>query len=139
MRRVPLIAKSGIVVIALIVPFLGQFPAMAHHSFAATYLEDKTITIEATVVQFLFRNPHSLVQVDAPDETGKMQRWAVEWGSAGQLGGSGIARDTLKAGDVVLIMGNPGRDPSEHRIRLLTIRRKNGDALWGTRPGETFK
>ena len=37
------------------------------------------------------------------------------------------------------ITGNPGRDPSEHRIRLLTISRKNGEPLWGTKPGETFK
>lgn len=131
--------RSGIIAIALTAPWMGFVPLMAHHSFAATYLEDKTITIEATVVQFLFRNPHSLVHVDAPDETGKTQRWTVEWGSAGQLGGSGIARDTLKGGDVVLITGNPGRDPSEHRVRLLTIRRKNGEPLWGTRPGETFK
>ena len=119
--------------------FPSFLPATAHHAFAATYLEDKTITIEATVVQFLFRNPHSLVNVDVRDEAGKMQRWAVEWGSAGQLGGSGIARDTLKTGDVVLITGNPGRDPAEHRLRLTTIRRQNGEPLWGTRPGETFR
>jgi hypothetical protein len=119
--------------------FPSFLPATAHHSFAATYLEDKTITIEATVVQFLFRNPHSLVNVDVRDEAGKMQRWAVEWGAAGQLGGSGIARDTLKTGDVVLITGNPGRDPAEHRLRLTTIRRQNGEPLWGTRPGETFR
>ena len=131
--------KSGIIVIALTAAWLGLPPAMAHHSFVATYLEDKTITIEATVVQFLFRNPHSLVHVDVADATGKKERWTVEWGSAGQLGGSGISRDSLKAGDTVLISGNPGRDPSEHRIRLLTIRSKNGEPLWGTKPGETFK
>jgi hypothetical protein len=125
--------------VILILAALAPLPAAAHHSFAATYLESESVTIEATVVQFLFRNPHSFVHVDAPDATGKMQRWIVEWGAAGQLGGSGIARDTLKAGDTVVITGNPGRDPSEHRIRLVTIRRKNGDPLWGTRPGETFR
>jgi hypothetical protein len=62
----------------------------------------------------------------------------VEWGSAGQLGGAGIARDTLKTGDEVQITGNPGRVPSEHRMRLTKIRRKNGDAIWGSRPGEVF-
>ncbi len=124
------------VVVILAALALADSPAMAHHSFSATYLEGESITIEATVVQFLFRNPHSFVQVDAPDDKGKVQRWAVEWGSAGQLGGSGIARDTLKTGDVVIITGTPGRDPSEHRIRLVTIRRQNGDPLWGTRPGE---
>ena len=29
----------------------------AHHSFAATYFEDKQQTVEGDLVQFLFRNP----------------------------------------------------------------------------------
>ena len=32
--------------------------ALAHHSFAATYLEDQSVTIEGQIVQFLLRNPH---------------------------------------------------------------------------------
>jgi hypothetical protein len=137
MRRTFVMSKAVVLMLAALL--LAYLPAAGHHSFAATYLENKSVTIEATVVQFLFRNPHSVVHVDAPDESGKMQRWTVEWGAAGQLGGSNIARDTLKAGDTVVITGNPGRDPSEHRIRLVKISRKNGDPLWGTRPGETFR
>jgi hypothetical protein len=30
----------------------------AHHSFAATYFEDREVTIEGTLAQFMFRNPH---------------------------------------------------------------------------------
>src|SRR6516162_6408135 len=95
----------------------------AHHSFAATYHEDQTVRIEGTLVQFQFRNPHSFVQVDAPDPQGVMQRWGVEWGGAGQLGGQNINRYTLKAGDHVIIMGNPGRNPDEHRIRMTALKR----------------
>jgi hypothetical protein len=123
------------VLAALLLAFL---PAAAHHSFAATYIESESMTTTGTVVQFLFRNPHSFVHIDATDSKGKTQRWAVEWGSAGQLGGAGIARDTLKTGDEVQITGNPGRVPSEHRMRLTSIRRKNGEAIWGTRQGEVF-
>ena len=42
--------------------FLAAIPAYAHHSFAATYFEDKNITVEGTLVQFMFRNPHSFVE-----------------------------------------------------------------------------
>src|SRR2546426_10867644 len=42
----------------------------AHHSFAATYLEGQTQKIEGKVVQFLFRNPHSFLHVEASDEKG---------------------------------------------------------------------
>lgn len=111
----------------------------AHHSFAATYREDQTVKIEGTLVQFQFRNPHSFVQVDAPDAKGVMQRWGVEWGGAGQLGGQGVTRYTLKAGDHVIITGNPGRNPDEHRIRMVGLKRTNGEPLsWGGKPGETF-
>ena len=57
--------------------------AAAHHSFTATYFEDRTTEIEGKLLQFMFRNPHSFVHVEAPDENGMPQRWAVEWGGAG--------------------------------------------------------
>ena len=42
----------------------------AHHSFAATYFVDQVITVKGTVTEFLFRNPHSFLKVQAPDEKG---------------------------------------------------------------------
>ena len=116
----------------------GSVQIYAHHSFAATYYEDKTVKIEGKLVQFQFRNPHSFVHVEAPDEQGKMQRWAIEWGGAGQLGGQGVTRESLKPGDVVQISGNPGRVPADHRIRMVTLRRPLDGFGWGGRPGETF-
>jgi hypothetical protein len=44
-----------------------------------------------------------------------MVTWAVEWGGGGQLGRDGVTRDTLKPGDHVIIPGNPGRNPEDHR------------------------
>jgi len=110
--------------------------ARAHHSFAATYHEDQTVKIEGKLVQFLFRNPHSFVHVEAPDEKGEMQRWAVEWGGVGQLAGQGITRETLKAGDVVAITGNPGRNPADHRLRMVTLKRPSDGFTWGQQPGQ---
>jgi uncharacterized protein DUF6152 len=110
----------------------------AHHSFASTYDETKKITVEGKLVQFLFRNPHSFVHVMAPDEDGTMQRWAIEWGGAGQLGGQGVTRETLKPGDKVIITGNPGRNPADHRVRMVTLRRPSDGFGWGNKDGETF-
>jgi Family of unknown function (DUF6152) len=112
--------------------------AYAHHSFTATYFEDRTVQIEGKLLQFMFRNPHSFVHVEAPDEQGQLQRWAVEWGGAGQLSGQGVTNQTLRVGDVVTIEGNPGRDPNDHRIRMQYLRRNSDGFDWGRRPGETF-
>ena len=70
--------------------------AYAHHSFASTYLEDQKVTIEADVLQFLYRNPHSFLQLTSKDASGKQITWAVEWGAGAQLGSQGVQRDTLR-------------------------------------------
>ena len=106
-------------------------PAYAHHSFAATYFEDKTQTIEGDLVQFLFRNPHSFVHVEAKDEKGELQRWAIEWGAGLQLNRQGVTRETLHPGDHVIITGNPGRNAEDHRLRMRTISRPKDGWKWG--------
>jgi len=111
--------------------FMTAAPAFAHHSFAATYFEDKKMTVEGNLVQFLFRNPHSFVEVEAPDDSGKMVRWAVEWAGGGQLGQQGVTRETLKPGDHVIIVGNPGRNPEDHRLRMVNITRPSDGFKWG--------
>jgi len=110
--------------------------ASAHHSQAAQYDTNKKVTLEGTMVQFQFRNPHSFLQVEAPDETGQVVRWSIEWGGSGQLTGQGVTRTTLKYGDVVSITANPSRTPNDHKLHMLTLHRKSDGFGWGTRPGE---
>ena len=116
--------------------FVFGITAHAHHSIGATYDQSKEIKLEGKLVQFLFRNPHAFVHIEAPDPEGKIQRWSVEWGGAAQLSGQGVSRDTFKVGDVVTITGNPGRNPADHRLKMNTLRRKSDGFGWGTRPGE---
>jgi len=104
--------------------------AAAHHSFAATYDSSREATIEGEVAQFLFRNPHSMVQVLAPDETGEVRRWAIEWAGVNALTGEGISRETLRIGDRVVVRGNPGRVATDYRMRMLSIRRPSDGWEW---------
>ena len=121
---------------ALLLVALPSLPAAAHHSFAAVYRAGETMQIEGKVVQFLFRNPHSVLHVLVPDESGGMTRWAVEWQGATQLGAGGMSAQTLRPGDPVIVTGNPGRVEAEHRMLLVTIERTTDGFGWGTRPGE---
>ena len=41
----------------LVVVGVAGVPLFAHHSFAATYFEDKTITVEGELVEFEYRAP----------------------------------------------------------------------------------
>jgi len=125
--------------VLLVLFIAGAFsvPVLAHHSFAATYFTDKTVSVEGTLVQLSFRNPHSFVHIEAPDSTGAMRRWAVEWGAINSLQGQGVNRETFKAGDKIVITGNPGRNPTDYRIRMQSIKRLSDGVTWGGRPGET--
>jgi len=123
--------KRGLLVVLLAGGFVpAAVPLSAHHSFAATYFEDKTQTIEGELVQFVFRNPHSYVHVESPDENGQMLRWAVEWGSGSQLSGQGVTGTTLKAGDHVIVVGAPGRNSEDHRMRMHSITRPRDGWKW---------
>jgi len=128
--------KARFIVALAAVVLMSAAAAYAHHSFAATYVEDKTTKVEGKIIQFLFRNPHSFLHVEAPDEDGVVQKWVIEWGGAGALQGQGVTRDTLKVGDSVIVTGNPGRDPADHRMRIVTLKRTTDGFTWGTRAGE---
>lgn len=115
---------------------LSAVPAAAHHSFAAVYQANETVQIEGKVAQFQFRNPHSVLHVLVPDDSGGMTRWAIEWQGATQLGARGVTGATLRPGDPVIVTGNPGRVAEEHRMLLVTIKRTTDGFGWGNRPGE---
>jgi hypothetical protein len=104
----------------------ASMAAYAHHSFAATYDEAKTIEIKGRVVVFSFRNPHSFVTVEVTETSGQKVRWGVEGPGSTQLANSGVQGDTLKYGDEVVVTGNPSRTPNEHKLRLRTMKRPDG-------------
>ena len=111
--------------------------AFAHHSFAATYREKDSVTIEGELVQLDFRTPHSFVHVDVKQKDGTTVRYAVEWGGVGQLGQQGITRETFKVGDHVIISGAPGRNAADHRVRMVTLKRPSDGFSWGQAEGQT--
>lgn len=106
-------------------------PASAHHSFAASYFEDQSVSLEGELVQFELRSPHSWVYVMAPDENGEMRKFGAEWANAARLKQGGMTEDTLKAGDRVIITGAPGRRPEERRLHLKKIVRPSDGWTWG--------
>ncbi len=127
--------RAIVIVVGLL---LSGVSAYAHHSQAAQYDTSKEVKIQGTLVQFQFRNPHTFIQVEAPDESGAMARWSIEWGGVGQLNGQGVTRTTLKYGDPVIITANPSRTPNDHKLHMLTLKRTSDGFGWGTRPGEVI-
>jgi hypothetical protein len=130
--------KYRILLVLVAAAFLFGATAYAHHSFSAVYNAKETVKLEGDLVQFVFRNPHSFVFIEAPGADGKVQRWSLEWGGAAQLAGQGVQQKTLNVGDHVVISGQPSRAPGEYRILLKTLKRPSDGFTWGTKQGETF-
>lgn len=122
-----------LLVLAMTLPLVATTVSFAHHSYGATYDLARQVTVEGKLVQFVYRNPHSFVTIQAPDETGTQQRWAVEWSGTGQLGGQGITRETLRAGDQIVIVGRPSRVPGEFRLLMVSLKRPLDGFSWGSR------
>lgn len=123
--------KKLLLSLALIGSGLAATAVTAHHSFTATYDESKEEVIEGKIVQFLLRNPHSMLHVEAPGADGQTHRYAVEWAGVAGLNGDGITRTTLRVGDAVTVRGNPGRNKAEFRLRMLHIERPIDGWTWG--------
>jgi hypothetical protein len=113
--------------------------ASAHHSFGATYDVNKEIKLQGKLVQFVYRNPHSFVHIEAPDSNGVQQRWAIEWGGTAQLANAGVKRDSLKVGDMVMVTARPSRVPGEFRVLMVDLVRPSDGFAWGRRPGEAVE
>jgi hypothetical protein len=112
--------------------------AYAHHSYAATYDTSKEIKLSGKLVQFVYRNPHSFVHLEAPDDKGAPQRWAVEWSGGGQLANQGVTKESLKVGDEVVIIGRPSRVPGEYRALMVRLTRPADGFTWGN-PGQVVE
>ena len=86
-------------------------PAMAHHSFAM-FDATKTITLQGTVKEFEWTNPHAWMRIVVADaSTGQPVDWAFEMGSPGQLGSRfGMKPDSVRPGDKVTIRAHPMKD-----------------------------
>jgi hypothetical protein len=115
---------------------LAGSAAYGHHSYSATYDVASEVKLEGKLLQFVYRNPHSFVTIQAPDQKGVQQRWAVEWSGTGQLASQGVTRESLKVGDEVVIVGRPSRVAGEYRVLMVSLKRPRDGFTWGGRAGE---
>jgi uncharacterized protein DUF6152 len=93
-----LVAAAGLVLAAL--------SAFAHHG-AAEYDNSKTISVQGTVRQLQYLNPHALIFFNVKDDKGQTAEWTVELQSPNLLTRRGWSRSTLKPGDQIIVTGHP--------------------------------
>jgi hypothetical protein len=112
----------------LLVIVIGAAPGLAHHSDVA-YDQEKVVQLKnATVVSYLWRNPHGVLVCEFKDDSGAVVRWTLETGSPASLTGQGWNRNSVVAGEVVTIDANPARNGTRFG-RLLGVTKADGTIL----------
>jgi hypothetical protein len=104
-------------------------PALAHHSSAPFYDATKKVEAQGPVTKFLFKNPHSFLYFQAPDEKGQAVEWQIELGPAASLTRTGWTPETLKAGTVIKASGQPSRAEGSHGMCCAKITRADGSPI----------
>lgn len=124
--------RNDIHMTVLLAAALGGVPLLAHHSISGAYYRDQQMKIEGTLVEFNYRNPHAFLELDGKDpKTGEVRRFNVEWGSVKRLERQGIVKDTLKAGDHLVVIGNPSRKDGDRMLHMVGVARKGDGWKWG--------
>ena len=109
--------------------------ASAHHSFAAYYGPSEPqgfVTLEGTVREFRYTNPHGILLLIVRDAHGAEELWTIETLAPAMLSRSGWSRDSLRHGEKVTIQGWRARDGSR-LLRLQNVKCENGTVLGVTR------
>jgi hypothetical protein len=83
-------------------------PVLAHHSPAA-FDRTKKVTLNGTVKEFRWQNPHTWIEVEVPGDKGKPVVWGVELTSPTFLVKAGWKSNIIKPGDKVSVVVNPVR------------------------------
>lgn len=86
--------------------------AAAHHSFAAVYDMEKSVTVAGVVTEVQWLNPHAHFYVDVETEDGTVANWDFELNSPNGLMRLGWTRKSLQPGDSISVTGIPARDGS---------------------------
>lgn len=111
-----------------LVAWLVAPAADAHHSFAAEFLADQTLTVEGTVTEVWFRNPHVRYYIEVVDEDGEVTTWDVRAGSPALLVRRGWTADTIREGDKVTVEGYLGRD-GRKLLSVISIELPDGSVV----------
>ena len=81
----------------------------AHHGSASYKTGDVIVLGHATVTQFLWANPHSMLLFDVKDENGNVSHWAGEAGSPAAIRALGWNKNSVRTGDVITVQLYPAK------------------------------
>jgi hypothetical protein len=126
--------SSKLAALAAMVLFAFAATVEAHHSFAMFDMS-KTVSFKGKIKQLQWTNPHVWIELTVDEKDGPVT-YAFEGAAVAVLKRVGWTKDSVKAGDVVTVVGHPyknGRPGGSIDHLVLADGRKlgTGDAIPG--------
>lgn len=112
-----------------------NLPVQAHHGTALW--SNNEVTLKGTVVQYVWRNPHVLIEWTVKDDKGNAVQWTGELASPESLmADGGMTKDTLKPGDEVIMYVRPAKSGAPNSV-VDQIKRGDGSMVlrWSRQSG----
>ena len=125
---------SALCALLVVVLLTTGVPTNAHHASAPFYDDQKRVEAIGVVKEFVFRNPHAFLYIDAENSQGEIISWEVEMGAAVSMVRRGWTPETIKAGDQIRVVGPPSRAPGTFGICCAELTRPDGSPI--TLPGQ---
>lgn len=102
-------------------------PLFAHHGTAAFQNETK-VTLKGTVTEWLWSNPHCLLQFDVKGDDGKVVHWVGETQNPVSMTNVGWNKADIKTGDEVTVVILPVKNGMPLG-RVVSVALPNGKTL----------
>ncbi|MFL2547104.1 MAG: DUF6152 family protein [Candidatus Rariloculaceae bacterium] len=100
--------------------------ALAHHGRAA--YGEHMVTLQATVTEFKFINPHVQIYFDVTTDGGEVQQWQGELTAPNKLARGGWTKTTLVPGSEIQISGRQARNGG-HSVVISEIIMPDGESM----------
>jgi hypothetical protein len=115
--------------IALFTVLCCAGPAQSHHSTAAEFDQSRPLTFTGTVKMVVWTNPHIYTHVEVKQGASSIV-YHIEGGSPNSLFRQGWRKDSLKAGDVVMVTGQGAKNPDSPNVGQATIVAADGHKVF---------
>jgi hypothetical protein len=77
-------------------------PLLAHHSWP---VGNQLMTVKGTVTEFMWANPHPMINLDVRNKDGVIEKWQVGGPAINRMEANGWSKTTVKPGDVITGIG----------------------------------
>jgi hypothetical protein len=118
--------KAFVLSLALVALALSR-PLFAHHGGAA-FDQTKSITLEGTMTELQFNNPHVLLFFDVKNGEGHSENWSGWLTAPNKLSRAGWTKRTLQPGDKVIVTGTPHK-AGNHVVQIRKLVGPDGKEL----------